>query len=66
MGRLEPSTLSNIDIKVGSQHLPLNSLAQVNAKGANICAITPFDSSQIDIIEKAIRNSNDSLDIKRQ
>ena len=44
----------------------MNSVAQVNAKGANICAVSPFDSSQIDIIEKAIKSNNDSLDIKRQ
>ena len=31
-----------------------------------MCAVSPFDSSQLDIIEKSLRNSNDSLDIKRQ
>ena len=50
MGRLEPSSLSSIQIRTGGQSLPLNSLAQVNSKGANICAVSPFDSSQIDII----------------
>ena len=66
VGRLEPASLNMIDVKVGAQSFPLNAVAQVTAKGANICVVSPFDSSQIDIVEKAIRNSDDTLEIKRQ
>ena len=66
VGRLEPASLNSIDVKVGAQNFPLNALAQVTAKGANICVVSPFDSSQLDIVEKAIRSNDDTLDIKRQ
>ena len=44
----------------------MNALAQVAAKGANSCAVVPFDSSQMEIIEKALRIANDSLEFKKQ
>jgi ribosome recycling factor len=43
----------------------LNGLAQVSAKGANSCVVSPFDSSQCELIEKALRAWDDSLEIKR-
>ena len=65
VGRLDPVSIGTIDIKIGAQSFPLNSLAQVTAKGANSCSVTPFDSTQIEHIERLLRSSNDALDIKR-
>jgi ribosome recycling factor len=47
IGRLDPNILGTVEIKVGFQTLSLNALAQVAAKGANTCAVVPFDSSQM-------------------
>ncbi len=52
-------------MKVGGETLPLNGLAQVSAKSANSCVVSPFDSGQCELIEKALRIWDDSLDIKR-
>lgn len=65
MGRLDPASIGSIEIRLGPQTFPLNSIAQVTAKGANSCAVTPFDSTQTDHIDRSLRTNNDSLDIKR-
>jgi ribosome recycling factor len=66
MGRLDPVSINTAEVKVGSENFPVNALAQVSAKSANSCVVSPFDSSQLDIIEKSLRIWNDSLDIKKQ
>jgi len=50
VGRLDPNSIGSIDIKLGHQSFQLNSLAQVTAKGANSCSVTPFDSTQTEHI----------------
>ena len=50
MGRLEAASINMADIKIGAQTFPLNALAQVSPKGANTCAVSPFDSSQVEMI----------------
>jgi ribosome recycling factor len=43
----------------------LSALAQVSSKNANTCIISPFDNSQIEMIEKSLKIWDDSLEIKR-
>lgn len=64
-GRLEANAISNAQIKLGGESMPLNSLAQVSAKSANTCVVSPFDSSHLDLIERSLRIWDDSLEIKR-
>lgn len=66
IGRLEPSVLSNVQVKVGGSAMPLNSIGQVSAKGANVCVVSPYDSSHSELIERSLKIWDDSLDIKRQ
>lgn len=65
-GRLEPGAINAAQVKLGSDVFPISSLAQVSSKSANSCVVSPFDSSQIDLIEKSLKIWNDTLDIKRQ
>lgn len=65
VGRLDPASIGSMEIKIGAQSFPLNSLAQVTAKGANSCSVTPFDSTQAEHIDRILRANNDALDIKR-
>jgi ribosome recycling factor len=45
--------------------MTLSSLAQVSSKNANTCIISPFDNSQIEMIEKSLKIWDDGLEIKR-
>jgi ribosome recycling factor len=55
------TTLNKVLIKLGNENTALNTLAQISSKGANSCAISPFDSSQLEIIEKSLKVWDDSL-----
>lgn len=46
--------------------MPLSGLAQISSKGANTCVVSPFDSDQLDVIDKSLRLWDDALEIKRQ
>lgn len=64
-GRLEASSVSTVQVKLGGEIMPLSSLAQVSSKSANSCVVSPFDSSHIDLIERSLRVWDDTLEIKR-
>lgn len=64
-GRLDAAAIAAAQVKLGSEALPLSALAQVSAKSANSCVVSPFDSSHTDVIERSLRVWDDSLEIKR-
>ena len=46
--------------------MPLSGIGQVSAKGANVCVVSPYDSSHIEQVERSLKMWDDTLDIKRQ
>jgi ribosome recycling factor len=56
--RAHPSLLEHIKIDYYGTPTPLNQTASVNVEGARSLAITPYDKSMIQAIEKAIMTSD--------
>ncbi|UCH53496.1 MAG: ribosome recycling factor [Pseudomonadota bacterium] len=57
-GRAHPGLLENIRVEYYGAKTPLNQLANVSATDARTLSVTPFDKSQVQAIEKAIRESD--------
>lgn len=57
-GRASTSILDNIKVEYYGTEMPLNQVATINVPEASLLTVQPFDPSQINIIEKAIRSSD--------
>lgn len=55
-GRAHPAMLDTVVVEAYGQQMPLNQVANVTAKEAQLLQITPFDPSQMEAIQAAIRN----------
>lgn len=60
-GRADPGLLDSIKVDAYGAMMPLNQVSTVTAEGASCLKITPWDKSQLSIIEKAIRVSDIGL-----
>lgn len=57
-GRANPSILEHIRIDYYGSEMPLNQVANIIATDARTLTITPWEKSMVQIIEKAILNSD--------
>jgi ribosome recycling factor len=57
-GRASPSMFSRIHVEYYGALTPLNQLASVNIPEARMAVVKPYDASQLNEIEKAIRDSD--------
>ncbi|WP_116200029.1 ribosome recycling factor [Amycolatopsis circi] len=57
-GRANPSMFSRIVVEYYGAPTPLNQLASVNVPEARMALIKPYDQTQLNAIEKAIRESD--------
>ena len=57
-GRATPSMFSRINVEYYGSMTPLNQMAAINIPEARMAIIKPFDNSQLNSIEKAIRDSD--------
>ncbi|MFD8495725.1 ribosome recycling factor [Amycolatopsis sp. NPDC059657] len=57
-GRANPSMFSRIVVEAYGAMTPLNQLASVNVPEARMVIIKPYDASQLNAIEKALRESD--------
>lgn len=57
-GRASTSILDNIKVEYYGTEMPLNQVATINVPEASLLTVQPFDPSQINVIEKAIRSSD--------
>jgi len=57
-GRANPSLLDGVHVDYYGAYTPLNQLASVSAPEARLLVITPFDTSAIGEIEKAIQKAD--------
>lgn len=61
-GKASPNMLDTVRVEMYGSTMALNQVASVSAPEARVLIVTPFDKSQIKVIEKAIRESDLGLD----
>ncbi|MPY78154.1 MAG: ribosome recycling factor [Actinophytocola sp.] len=57
-GRATPAMFSRITVEYYGAPTPLNQLAGINIPEARMAVIKPYDATQLDAIERAIRDSD--------
>lgn len=65
-GRATASLLDTVRVEVWGAHQPLTHIATVSAPEPRMLTVTPFDKSQANVIEKAIRDSDLGLNPSSQ
>ncbi len=65
-GKAAPSMLEAVKVDMYGQAMQLNQVATINAPEPRVLIVTPFDKSQIKIVEKAIRESGLGLEPSAQ
>jgi len=57
-GRATPTLLDSVQVESYGSRMPINQVANIGVEDARTLRITPWDSTQIKEIEKAITNAN--------
>ena len=65
-GKASPSMLDTVKVEMYGQPMMLNQVATVNTPEPRVIIVTPFDKSQIKVVEKAIRESGLGLEPSAQ
>jgi ribosome recycling factor len=65
-GKASPNMLDTVRVEMYGQMMQLNQVATVNAPEPRVLIVTPFDKSQIKVVEKAIRESDLGLEPSAQ
>jgi ribosome recycling factor len=61
-GKASPNMLDTVRVEMYGTMMSLNQVASVSAPEPRVLIVTPFDKSQLKVIEKAIRESDLGLD----
>jgi ribosome recycling factor len=65
-GKASPNMLDTVRVDMYGTSMALNQVASVSAPEPRVLIVTPFDKSQVKVIEKAIRESDLGLDPSAQ
>jgi len=65
-GKASPSMLETVRVEAYGSQMSLNQVATISAPEPRVLIVTPFDKSQIKMIEKAIRESDLGLEPSAQ
>lgn len=65
-GKASPTMLDTVKVEMYGQLMALNQVATINAPEPRVIIVTPFDKSQIKVIEKAIRDAGLGLEPSAQ
>jgi len=65
-GKASPNMLDTVRVEMYGQAMALNQVATVSAPEPRVLMVTPFDKSQIKLVEKAIRESDLGLEPSAQ
>ena len=65
-GKASPSMLDAVKVEAYGRLMALNQVATINAPEPRVIIVTPFDKSQLKIVEKAIRESGLGLEPSAQ
>ncbi len=60
-GRASSGMVEHLQVEAYGTHMPLNQLANISVPESRMIVIQPFDNGMIKIIEKAIQNSDLSI-----
>ncbi len=61
-GKLDAATFDDIEVKAGKEKLHIKQLAQIAPKNNTSVIINPYDSDNLEAIEKAIKATDDTLE----
>ena len=61
-GKASPTMLETVRVEMYGAQMAMNQVAQVAAPEPRLILVTPFDKSQVKVIEKAIRDSGLGFD----
>jgi ribosome recycling factor len=65
-GKASPNMLDTVRVEVYGQQMQINQVATINAPEPRVLIVTPFDKTQIKVIEKAIRDAELGLEPSAQ
>ena len=65
-GKASPTMLESVRVEMYGQLMQLNQVAAIGAPEPRVLIVTPFDKSQIKVVEKAIRESDLGLEPSAQ
>jgi ribosome recycling factor len=65
-GKASPQMLDTVRVEIYGASMTLNQVASVSTPEPRVLTVTPFDKSQIKVIEKAIRESDLGLEPSTQ
>jgi ribosome recycling factor len=65
-GKASPNMLESVRVEMYGQQMQLNQVATINAPEPRVLIVTPFDKSQLKVVEKAIRESDLGLEPSAQ
>ncbi len=65
-GKATTSLLDTVRVEVYGQTMPLNQVASVSAPEPRLLTVTPWDKGQVQVIEKALRDSDLGLNPQSQ
>jgi ribosome recycling factor len=65
-GKASPNMLESVRVELYGQQMQLNQVATINAPEPRVLIVTPFDKSQIKLVEKAIREAELGLEPSTQ
>ncbi|HEX2721637.1 MAG TPA: ribosome recycling factor, partial [Gemmatimonadaceae bacterium] len=65
-GKATTSLLDTVRVEVYGQTMPLNQVASVSAPEPRMLTVTPWDKGQVQVIERAIRDSDLGLNPQTQ
>lgn len=65
-GKASPTMLETVRVEMYGTSMAMNQVATVSAPEPRLLLVTPFDKSQVKVIEKAIRDANLGLDPAQQ
>jgi len=65
-GKATTSLLDTVRVEVYGQTMPLNQVASVSAPEPRLLTVTPWDKTQVQVIEKALRESDLGLNPQSQ
>ncbi|WP_290002675.1 ribosome recycling factor [Faucicola atlantae] len=60
-GRAHPGILSSVTVSYYGSDMPLNQVASINVEDSRTLVVQPFDRSMVQAVDKAIRESDLSL-----
>jgi ribosome recycling factor len=59
-GKASPSLLDLVKVEAYGQQMPLNQMATISAPEPRLLVVSPYDPSQVAVIEKAYRSLDSS------